>query len=86
MSYCGAAAHTLFCQGVAAALGPGANVSAATEDLKVSWRVVAQAERDREAMFADLLIAQHDISVLDMQSIRRAFAKHLGVLLDRSLD
>lgn len=84
VSYFGAAAHTLFRQGVAAALAAGANVTAATEELKVSWRAVAQAEGDREAMFADLLIAQHDISFQDMQSIRRAFEKHLGLVLERS--
>jgi hypothetical protein len=84
VSYFGAATHTLFRQGVAAALATGAAVPAASEELKVSWRVVAQAEEDREAMFADLLIAQHDISFQDMQSIRRAFEKHLGIVLERS--
>jgi hypothetical protein len=84
VSYFGAAAHTLFRQGVAAALAAGANVPAATEELKVSWRAVAQAEGEREAMFSDLLIAQHDISFQDMQSIRRAFEKHLGVIIERS--
>jgi hypothetical protein len=34
-------------------------------------------------MFADLLIAQHDISFQDMQSIRRAFEKHLDVRIER---
>jgi hypothetical protein len=84
VSYFGAAAHTLFRQGVAAALAAGANVAAATDELKVSWRAVAQAEGDREVMFADLLIAQHGISFQDMQSIRRAFEKHLDVLIERS--
>jgi hypothetical protein len=84
VSYFGAAAHTLFRQGVAVALAAGANVPAATDELKVSRRAVAQAEGDREVMFADLLIAQYDISFQDMQSIRRAFEKHLGVGLQRS--
>lgn len=84
VSYFGAATHTLFRQAVATALATGVMVPAATEELKVSWRAVAQAEGDREAMFADLLIAQHDISFQDMQSIRRAFEKHLGVVLERS--
>jgi hypothetical protein len=84
VSYFGAATHTLFRQGVSAALAAGATVSAASEELKVSWRAVAQAEGDREAMFADLLIAQHDISFQDMQSIRRAFEKHLGVPIERT--
>lgn len=35
-------------------------------------------------MFADLLIAQHGISFQDMQSIRRAFEKHLSVAIERS--
>jgi hypothetical protein len=84
VSYFGSAVHSLFRQGVAAALAAGADVPAATEELKVSWRGVAQVEGDREAMFADLLIAQHDISFQDMQSIRRAFDKNLNIRMERT--
>ncbi|MBA3886540.1 MAG: hypothetical protein H0X67_12545 [Acidobacteria bacterium] len=84
VSYFGAAAHTLFRQGVAAALTTGADVAAAKDELKISWRAVSQAESDREVMFAGLLIAQYNISFQDMQSIYRAFEKHLGVTLERS--
>jgi hypothetical protein len=84
VSYFGSAVHTLFRQGVSAALAADADVPAAGEELKVSWRAVAQVEGDREAMFADLLIAQHDISFQDMQSISRAFKRELGLEIVRS--
>ena len=86
VSYFGAAVHTLFRQGVVAALMVDADVPAATEELKVSWRSVAKTEGDREAIFADLLIAQHDISFQDMQSIRRAFEQNLEIQVERSAD
>lgn len=84
VSYFGSAVHTLFRQGVRAALSVGAPVPAAHEELKVSWKAVAQAEGDRQAMFADLLIAQHNISFQDMQSISRAFKNQLGIEIVRS--
>jgi len=86
VSYFGSAAHTMFRQGVAVALASGADVPAAKEELKVSWRGVAQAEEERETMFANLLIAQHGVSFQDMQSIARAFKSHLDVELPRSSD
>jgi hypothetical protein len=86
VSYFGSTAHALFRQGVAAALTSGADVPASREELKVSWRGVAQSEGKRETLFANLLIAQHDVSFQDMQSITRSFKNHLGVDLPRSVD
>ena len=38
-----------------------------------------QAEDDKEEMFTELLIAKHDISFQDMQSIARTFKDYVGV-------
>jgi hypothetical protein len=84
VSHFGSALHTLFRQAVAAALRVGALVPAADEELKVSWRAVLAAEADRDLMFADLLIAKHEVSFQDMQSVVRAFKNHLDVNIERT--
>lgn len=86
VSYFGSSLHALFRRGVARALLEGANVPAAEEELKVSWRGVAESEAEPAEIFAGLLIAQHDISFQDMQSITRAFKKHLGIAVPRTVD
>src|SRR5262245_33008573 len=86
VSYFTSAIHTLFRQGIVVALSKGADVPVMSEELKFSWRTMAQAEAEREAVFADLLIAQQNISFQDMQSISRAFKEHLNVQLKRSVD
>jgi hypothetical protein len=83
VSYFDSALHTLFRQGVATALAAGAEVPAAEENLKISWRTVSEAEGDREFLFADLLISQHDISFQDMKSIGRAFKEQLKIEIPR---
>jgi hypothetical protein len=86
ISYFTSAIHTLFRQGIIVALSKAADVPVMNEELKFSWRTMAQAEAERETVFADLLVAQQNISFQDMQSISRAFKEHLNVQLKRSVD
>jgi hypothetical protein len=86
ISYFTSAIHTLFRQGIVVALSKGANVPVLSEELKLSWRTLADAEAEREAIFADQIIAQQKISFQDMQSISRAFREQLNVQLKRSVD
>jgi hypothetical protein len=86
VSYFSSAQHTLFRDAVVTALELSATVPAASEELKISWMAVIQAESDQAEMFAELLIAQHDISFQDMQSVSRAFAKHLQINVEKTLD
>jgi hypothetical protein len=86
VSHFGSSVHELFRRGVEGSLKVGADVPAAKQELKVSWSSVAQSEEKPESLFANLLIAQQDISFQDMQSIGRAFKSHLHVEIDRSGD
>jgi hypothetical protein len=86
ISYFTSAIHTLFRQGIVIALSKGADVPVMSEELKLSWRTMAQSEAEREAVFADLLVTQQNISFQDMQSISRAFKEHLNIQLKRSVD
>ena len=79
VAYFASAPHTLFRESVAAALTINADVPATTEQLKMSWRTVVEAEDEKAQMFAELLIAHHDISFQDMQSVSRAFSTHLKI-------
>jgi hypothetical protein len=83
VSYFDSVLRGLFRHSVATALASASAVPAANEELKISWRVVARSEGERESMFADLLIAEHDISFQDMQSVSRAFQKHLDIEIKR---
>ena len=86
VSYFTSAQHTLFRDAVVAALNLNADVPASSEELKMSWRGIVQAEIDQEEMFTELLIAQQNISFQDMQSVSRAFAKHLQINVEKTLD
>jgi hypothetical protein len=85
ISYFTSAIHTLFRQGIVLALSKDVNVPVLSKELKFSWRTMAHDEGEREGVFADLLIAQQNISFQDMQSISRAFKEYLNVQLKRSI-
>lgn len=86
VSYFDSAVHTLFEQGIAAALASGARLPIVNEKLKISWRGVSQLilEGSSETRFAELLIAHHDISFQDMKSVVRAFHDHLKIDIERT--
>lgn len=86
VSYFTSAQHTLFRDAVVAALNLNADVPATSEELKMSWRAIVQAATDQEEMFPESLIAQHDISFQDMQRVSRAFARHLQINVEKTLD
>jgi hypothetical protein len=86
VSHFASAVHALCRHGIIVALSKGTNVPVITQELKLSWRAIAEAETEREGLFADLLISQQDISFQDMQSISRAFKDHLNIQLKRSVD
>ena len=69
---------------VVAALNLNAEVPATSEELKLSWRSIVQAETDQVEMFAELLSAHNDISFQDMLSVSRAFAKHLQIEVEKT--
>lgn len=83
VSYFGSAVHSLFTLGVAKGLHEGHNIPAAGQDVKFLWRELSLKEVPLEEAFADLLVAQKDISFQDMQSISRAFDAHLGIPLEQ---
>lgn len=85
VSYFGSGLHNLFRVSVVAALRSGIDLPVRNEALTVSWRGLEGAEGDREAIFADLLVAQKDISFQDMKSIGRAFGDLLGVAVTRGV-
>jgi hypothetical protein len=84
VSYFGSALHSLFLEGVSASLRSGRSIPAAGQDVKIAWRELNSKEDALEVVFAELLIAQKDISFHDMQSITRAFKEHLALDLGRS--
>jgi hypothetical protein len=84
VSYFGSAIHRIFREGVIAALKTEALVPVTDEELRVSWRGLERADGEREAIFADVLVAQKDISFQDMQSISRAFRELLDVSVERN--
>ena len=86
VSYFGSGVHTLFRAGVVTALRSGADLPVDREALTVSWHGLERAEGEREAIFADLLVAQKDISFQDMKSIGRAFGELLEVTIERGGD
>jgi len=86
VSHFGSAVHSLFKHGVEEALRLGTKVPAASHELRVSWDSVVRSDDKLEGLFADLLIAQNDISFQDMQSIARAFKNHLQVDVHRTND
>ena len=79
VSYFGSAVHGVFRAGVVHALRNRARVPVCDEKLTVSWLGLERAQGEREAVFADLLVSQKNISFQDMQSIARAFADLLEV-------
>lgn len=84
VSYFGSALHSLFLEAISAALRSGRVIPAAAQDIKIAWKELNAREDALEVIFAELLVAQKDISFQDMQSITRAFKEHVGVDLARS--
>lgn len=83
VSYFGSGLHQLFRVSAAEALRRRAELPVRDAKLTVSWRSLEAEETDREALFADLLLAKEDISFQDMGSTTRAFADHLSVNVQR---
>jgi len=83
VSYFGSGLHRLFRVSVAEALRVGTELPVRDAKLTVSWRSLEAGDTDRETLFADLLIAQEDISFQDMGSIARAFENNLSVVVER---
>ena len=73
VSYFGSGVHGLFRAAVVQALRSGADVPVASEEVTVAWQALQRTEGEREAIFADLLVAQNEISFQSMKSIGRAF-------------
>jgi hypothetical protein len=84
VSYFDSALHDVFHSGVIHALRSNLDVPVRTAKLELSWRTLEQGEDQRERIFADLLVAQKDISFQDMQSAVRAFKESLSVVLERT--
>jgi hypothetical protein len=84
VSHFASAVHGIFRAGVIAALRGHRSVPVVKHRLSVSWHALEQTQDGRERIFADLLIAQKDISFQDMNSIARAFKDHFGIHLERT--
>jgi hypothetical protein len=84
VSYFDSAVHGVFRCGVIEALRADTSVPAKTEKLSLSWSALEQTGGERERIFADLLVAQKNISFQDMQSVVRAFKDLLNITLART--
>jgi len=84
VSYFASAVHDLFREGVRHAFDTSAEVNAATEEIKVSWKDFVVAGTAPSEIFAELLVTQKEISFQDMQSIARAFKTYFGLTIDRT--
>src|SRR5262245_44242574 len=62
VAYFSSAVHGVFRQGLIAALRSDTGAPVTKQKLSVSWRSFEQAQGDHERIFADLLVAQKEIS------------------------
>lgn len=83
VSYFGSAVHSLFIEAVSTGLREGCGLPAGIQEVKFVWRDLSARESPTENVFADLLVAQRDISFQDMQSISKAFSQHIGLELQQ---
>lgn len=83
VSYFGSGIHRMFLVSTVTGLHSQDPLPVHNEALTVTWRTLETADSDRESAFADLLVAQKDISFQDMKSIGRAFEDLLGVAVER---
>lgn len=86
VSYFGSAVHDVFRRSVAHAFTSGADVGAVAQEIKICWRDINSAGGPLSETFADVIIAQRDISFQDMQSIARAFESFFGIHIQRTSD
>jgi hypothetical protein len=84
VSYFDSGLHDVFRSALIYCLRSNVDVPARAAKLEVSWRALEQGDDQRERIFADLFVAQKDISFQDMQSVVRAFKDAMGVTLERS--
>jgi hypothetical protein len=84
VSYFDSAVHGVFRCAVIEALRTDIAVPVKSEKLSVSWSALEQTHGDRERIFADLLVAQKNISFQDMQSVVRTFKDLLNITLPRT--
>jgi hypothetical protein len=83
VSYFDATMGDLFRAAAASALRLGLDVPIAERTVQLSWRTLSRPEAPIEALIAERIVDEDDISFQDMQSIRRAFAKNLKIDLGR---
>jgi hypothetical protein len=83
VSYFDATMGDLFRAAIACALKAGRDVPAGDRSVELSWRSLSKPDAPLEALIAERIVDQDDISFQDMQSIRRAFSKNLGLDLGR---
>jgi len=76
LSYFDSGIHDVFRSGVVRALRCKAHVPARTQKLEMSWHLLEDSEDQRERIFADLFVAQKDISFQDMQSASEPSKEH----------
>jgi hypothetical protein len=84
VSYFGSSVGDVFRSSTARALDRGCDVPAASQEIKLAWQDFGGTEGTVEEMFAELLVAQRDISFQDMQSVHRAFKEHLRIEIGRT--
>jgi hypothetical protein len=86
VSYFDATMGDLFRVAVACALRAGKDVPAGDRSVELSWRNLSEPGAPVEALIAERIVDQDDISFQDMQSTRRAFSKNLKLDLGRNED
>ena len=83
VSHFGSAIHDALRFGIREALKHGAKFAVGKQEIKAKmnelWATLDVDASRRADELADILIAQHQVSFQDMQSINRAFADYLGV-------
>jgi len=86
VSYFDATMGDLFRVAVASALRAGKDVPARERSVELNWRNLSEPGAPVEALIAERIVNEDDISFQDMQSTRRAFSKNLKLDLGRNED
>jgi hypothetical protein len=83
VSYFDATMSDVFKVAVSTALKANAAVPARKRSVQLNWQSLNKPDSPVEILIAERIVEEDDISFQDMQSIRRAFNKELGIDLAR---
>lgn len=86
VSYFGSSIHDLFVLAASRALSTDEKIGLFDEEFKFSVEQLRDMNFEVRDAVPEMLIASRDISFQDMQSIRRAFDKYMGIAIEKDVD